>query len=199
VLEAEDNMTAAIEAVSALAEMALSSAPAYAPIPSTPNTTYIAPSLAPMTQLTELESNLIQAVTDLKPRRRIIGTAPTLEELLNLIEEREIGDSPYRFEGRDAEIVAQVTWEQAIECGELIEIDDSESKDKGPDLEMSNREVMKLCEQLEQMCLKYAYHKENRELSAQLHRFRGRLRQEEMWAQKQVSLDHFWPTLRECS
>jgi hypothetical protein len=92
---------------------------------------------------------------------------------LNPIEEREIGDSLYCFEGGDAEIVAQVTWEQAIEHGELMEIDDSESKDEGPDLEMSNREVMKLCEQLEQMCLKYRHHKENRELSAQLCRFRG--------------------------
>jgi hypothetical protein len=61
-------MTAAIEVVNALAEMALSPAPAYTPIPSTPNTTYVAPSLAPMTQLTELKSDLMQAVTDLKTR-----------------------------------------------------------------------------------------------------------------------------------
>jgi hypothetical protein len=49
------------------------------------------------------------------------------------------------------------------------------------------------------MCLKYRHHKENRELSAQLCRFRGWLWQKWMWAQKQVSLNHFWPTLGECS
>jgi hypothetical protein len=64
------------------------------------------PSKAP--QITELEEGLMRAVTDLQDRRHIIGTPPTLSELLDPAEEKEVGDSPYRFEGGDAEIIAEV-------------------------------------------------------------------------------------------
>ena len=38
---------------------------------------------------------------------------------VDLVEEREIGDSPYRFEGGDAEIVAVVQHEMAVARGML--------------------------------------------------------------------------------
>ena len=49
----------------------------------------------------------MHAVNSLQQRKHICGTAPTLEDLLNPIEETEIGHSDYRFLGGDNEIVAE--------------------------------------------------------------------------------------------
>jgi hypothetical protein len=49
-------------------------------------------------QLENLETELVNAVTELKARKRIVGTPPSLEDLLNPIEEKEVGDSPYAFQ-----------------------------------------------------------------------------------------------------
>jgi hypothetical protein len=43
----------------------------------------------------------------LQQRKHIHGTAPTLKDLLNPIEETEISHLDYRFPGGDNEIVAQ--------------------------------------------------------------------------------------------
>ena len=53
------------------------------------------PTLPTMPQLTEAENGLQEAVDDLKQRKQIIGTPLTLEEMLNPIEEREVGNSEY--------------------------------------------------------------------------------------------------------
>lgn len=95
VLEAEDNTNTAIQNVNALATIALT---ARIPTtnPSTPSiSTRITSSSASTPQLTSLETDLMETVTELKSRRRIIGTAPTLEDLLNPAEENDVGDSPY--------------------------------------------------------------------------------------------------------
>jgi hypothetical protein len=57
--------------------------------------------------------------------KRIIGLSPTLEDLVDPIEERKVSDSP--FEGGDAEIVAEVLHEMAVAQGEVIELDDSDN------------------------------------------------------------------------
>lgn len=72
----------------------------------------------------------MQAVAKLKIRRWIIGTAPTLEDLLNPIQECEIGDSQYCFDGSNVEIIAMAL------APEIIEVEDdhadSESKYEDP-------------------------------------------------------------------
>jgi len=57
-------------------------------------------------QLEILEKELLGSVEELKKRNRIIGNPFTLEEMLNLVEERQIGDSPIQFDGGDKEIVS---------------------------------------------------------------------------------------------
>ena len=55
---------------------------------------------------------------------RIIGiplTVVIIEEMLNPMEEREIRDLMYRFEGGDGEIVATVQHELEIEAGSIME------------------------------------------------------------------------------
>jgi len=81
------------------------------------------PTLPTIPQLTEAENGLKEAVDDLKQRKRIIGTPLTLEEMLNPIEEREVGNSEYRFEGGEDEIVDQVNHEMALKRGEIEEIE----------------------------------------------------------------------------
>ena len=64
-------------------------------------------------------------------------TAPlTLEEMLNPIEEREVGNSEYRFEGGKNEIVDQVNHEMALKRGEIeeIESDDEEEDEQEEDI-----------------------------------------------------------------
>lgn len=59
-------------------------------------------------QLADAEQHLINSVQELVKRKRIIGPPPTIEDLVNPVEEHNIGDLPYRFEGGDCEIVAEV-------------------------------------------------------------------------------------------
>jgi len=84
------------------------------------------PKSATIPQITEAEQELMESVKELVKCRQIIGSPPTLEDLINPVEEREIGDSPYRFEGGDAEIVAVVQHEMAVARGDVIELEDSE-------------------------------------------------------------------------
>lgn len=65
-----------------------------------------------------------------RKRNRIHGRIPTLDELLDPKEEREVGDSPYEFEGGDRAIVGEVQHEMAVASGEAIEVDIG-SEDEG--------------------------------------------------------------------
>jgi hypothetical protein len=56
--------------------------------------------------LRKLEIELMDAVKDLQKRKRICGTAPTLEDLLNPVED-VIGRTGLEFLGDDDEIIAE--------------------------------------------------------------------------------------------
>ena len=73
---------------------------------------------------------------DLKQCKQIIGTPLTLEEMLNPIEDREVGDLEYRFEGGEDKIVDQVNHEMALKRGEIeeIESDDEEEDEQEEDI-----------------------------------------------------------------
>jgi hypothetical protein len=47
-------------------------------------------------------------------------------DLVNPVGEHKIGDSPYRFEGGNAKIVAVVQHEMAVARGDVIELEDAE-------------------------------------------------------------------------
>ncbi|KAF8980840.1 hypothetical protein BDQ17DRAFT_1438749 [Cyathus striatus] len=55
------------------------------------------------------------SVKELKQQNRIFGALPTLDELVNPQEEREVGESPYQFEGGDDDIVKEVEYEMAVD------------------------------------------------------------------------------------
>jgi hypothetical protein len=87
-------------------------------------------------------------VQKLKEQNRILGQVPTLDELLNPIEDEEVGSPIHAFEA-DEDIVAQVRREQAIEHGEITEIssDDEDEEELQTDIGMA--EMISMCKRLE--------------------------------------------------
>jgi len=77
------------------------------------------PESATIPQIIKAEQELMESVKELVKHRWIIGSPPTLEDLVDPVEEWEIGDLPYRFEGGDAEIVAVVQHEMAVARGDV--------------------------------------------------------------------------------
>ncbi|KAF8215669.1 hypothetical protein K438DRAFT_1748584 [Mycena galopus ATCC 62051] len=145
-------------------------------------------------QITILEQRLEALVADLKKRKHIFGTPPTVEELLNPPEELEIGENVFVFEGGDAEIIATAQHQLAVERGEVevINVDsDSEDGEDGEDdgPQASSAEVRALCEKLKGLCVG---HGGSLDLQRQLRQFRGALRREELLNAKQVPIDSFF-------
>jgi len=135
----------------------------------------------------------MESVEELVKWKRIIGCPPTVEDLINPIEEWEIGDLPYRFEGGDAEIVAEVQYEMAVACGEIIELDDSDLEDEDEDDSPSQREVIKLCEMLEKVCFRYGLDESfSLELPCQLCKYRAQLLCEDLLSSTQTPLTNYF-------
>ncbi|KIJ54772.1 hypothetical protein M422DRAFT_240859 [Sphaerobolus stellatus SS14] len=88
-------------------------------------------------------------------RNRITGSPLTLEEMLNPMLEREIGDSCYRFEGGNQEILEQVKHEMAIQSGEVIEVDSDSEEEAEEGDKHSIKDVIRMCEMMERLCLRY--------------------------------------------
>ena len=101
----------------------------------------------------DVEEQLLELVRELKDRRRIIGDPSTLDEMLDPIEERVIGDCLDSFEGGnlDSEIVQMV---QAKARGDDIEEISSDSDDDEPEVVLpSLKEMIEVCRKLEGDCL----------------------------------------------
>jgi hypothetical protein len=89
-LEAEDNTAEAVAAIKKLELNANKSQ--HSPPSSSVKTSSLAWPTLP--QLAVLKEDLMSSVLELCTCRQIVSTAPTLNELLNPIEQQEIGDSP---------------------------------------------------------------------------------------------------------
>ncbi|KAH9010866.1 hypothetical protein EDB84DRAFT_1445442 [Lactarius hengduanensis] len=96
----------------------------------------------------EVETELMNAVAELKARRRIFGPLPSFEDLVNPPGEQEIGENPDRFES-DADIVEMV---RKGVSGEAAVEDDSEIEECQPP-QMGRLEMAKLCETLGSVCI----------------------------------------------
>jgi len=102
VFATEDNVEKVVSAIKDLEKRACTMTLTAPTIPSP-----TAPHLE-LKQLTLLEDDLMDCVTKLGDHKWICGTHPMLEVLLNLVEEREIGESEFRFPGGDTEIITKV-------------------------------------------------------------------------------------------
>ena len=145
---AEDDVGKAVSAIEDLEKQACTMTPTAPTIPS-PNT---APHVE-LNQLTLLENGLMECVTKLGDHKRIHGTHPTLEDLLNPVEEREISESEFRFPGGDAKIIAKVIREFQPRGDVEAENEGEESDREQEDTALSLGEGMELCERLEKLCV----------------------------------------------
>ncbi|KAG8220791.1 hypothetical protein J3R82DRAFT_2226 [Butyriboletus roseoflavus] len=104
-------------------------------------------------ELKQAESELMQAVKKLHAHKCIHGTWPTLEELLNPVKEKEVGNSPYHYPGGDEEIIAKVKNKASPD----VNVDsNNDSGDEGDDKsppEFTYQQGEDLCTQMEQLCL----------------------------------------------
>ena len=109
------------------------------------------------------------------------------------LKKREVGDSPYRFEGGNADIVAEVQPEIAIQKGDMMELDSDDDSDDGIDVP-SRGEVLRLCETLEMSYLRYG--NDSKEFSVdlpwQLQRYRAKLWQDDLRNSTQSLLDNYF-------
>jgi hypothetical protein len=187
VFKAENDATAAIAAVNALKQEMKAENDAPAMTTSSSNQ----PSLS---QLDQLEGDLTSAVDELAQRRRIHGTRLTLEELLNPIEEKDVGWSEYQFLNGDQNIVAearrQIGMQEERDNSEESSGDEADGEDAKA---VSPQEGMALCEQLEQLCVTYPDVKEVDilQLQRQLRKLCGHLNHLDFHSKQQTTLDQF--------
>ena len=111
-------------------------------------------------------------------------------ELLNPIEEREVGDSVTMFPGGDEDIVAQVNYEMAVKRGEVVEIeDDDEDEEDTPNFTLT--EMIKICETMEELTLAYGNPELRLGLSQGLRKFRVDLQKMQNATASQATLDQW--------
>lgn len=151
VMNAENDHDKALKAVEALAIIPFSMSDSTAISPSArpqPSAVHALP------QLMQLESALLDSIQALHDR--IPGhNVPTLEDLLDPPAERENADMQ-EFPGGEKEIVAIVQHEFAVQRGEIIEMEDVEDDESDTGEDMSRAEKMRLCMQLERVCMREA-------------------------------------------
>ncbi|KAG1764954.1 hypothetical protein EDD22DRAFT_951411 [Suillus occidentalis] len=148
-----------------------------------------------LTQVTSLETELMDSIDELKSRNRIFGKPPTVKELLDPVEEREVGGHDYKFPGGDKDIVEEVQRQMAIERGDIIEVDsDSEEheEDEKTTPEYTFTEVIALSQQLEEACLQFGELGASFDLLKWLQAFRACVRREEIRGAKQRTIDSFF-------
>ena len=181
-MAAEGNATEALEAINKLAALT-----------HLPQLTIKVPGqwlICPDPDLAHMESELTKSVNELCQQRRIFDE-PTLEELMNPIEENSDEDSPYQFEDGDADIVAQVHQEMA--GNEMIEINsDDENDDKNEEDQLTRAEVIALCTKLEKALIQYGGENFSLNLPHELHQFRAELQRQQFQNSKQVRIENFF-------
>ena len=157
------------------------------------NTSPDSPLHTPTTQCATLEADLMASVVELKSRNRIFGPLATIEELVNPVEEQENEDS-LNGPMNDANIVAQVRHEQALNVEEVSENEGSDDDDESEDRTQNGpgtTEMVEICQRLESVCLGTGVGNAL-ELSKNLRRFRAELVRMRMANARQVTLDTLW-------
>ncbi|KAF9221517.1 hypothetical protein BS17DRAFT_711091, partial [Gyrodon lividus] len=100
-------------------------------------------------QLEEVEAQLMETVDTLKSRNHIFGTPPTLLELLDPPEEKEIRQGPLLEANRsDEAIMDAVHQEMAASKHDVIEVE-SDDEDDPADPPITHANVMVMCQLLE--------------------------------------------------
>ncbi|KAH9007658.1 hypothetical protein EDB84DRAFT_1447383 [Lactarius hengduanensis] len=134
--------------------------------------------------MTVVETELMEAVSELKNRRRIFGPLPSLEDLVNPPGELGSGENPDKFES-DADIIEVVR--RGVD-GEVEEEGDDDEIEECPPPQMSRAEMAKRCETLRLVCIDAGV-EASYELSKVLRKFEAQLRVMDLHKSTQRRLD----------
>lgn len=150
--------------------------------------TPVVPTRADTEEGREAEEKLGQLVANLKERNRIFGETPTIDQLLDPAEEREIEEE----EIDEDKIVAAVIYEQRVARSEIIEIEsDEEEEAEVVESKMTDGEIAALCAKLEAAIIHTGL-EEASQLSDELRVFRGKLRRAIDARRQQPTLEELW-------
>jgi hypothetical protein len=152
VLDAENKTSVALKAIEEAERTSRNHQPASAPKTSCPtiSTLLVVPALANDADSRAVEAQLVERVAELKRQNRIFGAPPTLDQMLDAPQEREIGLSEAILETDEA-ILEQLQQEAADGADGASDDEDDEMDIGAPQLAAS--QVLKLCRQLEQVGL----------------------------------------------
>lgn len=139
----------------------------------------------------EEETKLLKAISELQARNRI-RTPLTLEELLNPVEEREIGEPTYGFSDNEDNVINYYREEQ-LRMNQKEECDETSDEEESDDDKISAAEGISLCQKLEKLALTHsdAEGVSAVELQRQLRRLCGHLRRVDADAKQQSTLDGY--------
>jgi hypothetical protein len=191
IFQFEGDESAATDAIKALKEQAVTHHTSRQQVHAPPSTRLSLP------ELDEAENQLMQAVDDLCVRKHIRGERPTLEDLLNPEEEKEVGDSMYRYPGGDADIIAEVKRGEAAQAGDPDNSgcsDDESDDDRLGGPAVTTQQGITLCRDVESLCLQNADADgvDINLLQSQLRKLRSHLHRVEFESHTQVTLDRFF-------
>jgi hypothetical protein len=100
-------------------------------------------------QLEAVKRDLNNSIMILKENNHIFGTPPSIDELLNPLEERESLDIMAEMFEDDAAIIAEVRRREEIQNGEVIEVDSYDKGDHDVKEVMASSELIAMAEKLE--------------------------------------------------
>jgi len=185
VITEEEDADEAINTIASLEKAALCCSGLKIRIPSRPRQPH---------QLISAETELMQTIDNLKSRNRIFGVPPTVDELLDPAEEREVEDSPFDSQDPVKAVADVVRHEIAIADGRVMEIesDDDDDSDDNSAASITRAELSALCQRIETACLQYGNPQVALHLSELLCNYRGQLRREELQNAKQTFLDQYF-------
>ncbi|KAK2463802.1 hypothetical protein APHAL10511_004200 [Amanita phalloides] len=110
-------------------------------------------------------------------------------ELLNPVEEQEIGEEQYQFDGDDG-IVETVRHELAVEQGEIVKVESDEEVEDEPESQGIS-DAITLCEKMEKLSIKFRTPETSLDLLQHLWQFRIELHRLKAQNSTQVTL-HGW-------
>lgn len=167
-------------------------APAPAPIQGAPRPA----TRARTAQLLEAERELMDSVQKLKARNRI-WDVPTLDELLDPVEERQVGEGPHEL-ATDDQIVAAVREEEAAKAAVAAgatsadaDADSDDEDDVGPSTDMTTDELVLACDQILDACVRRGLGN-ILDVQRELMKVKGELRRAQQKNAKQLTLKSFF-------
>lgn len=184
VMNAEGDADKALSVIDDLCKSASSRSGLKIRIPAKPSV------LSKAYQAVSVEAELLDNISALKARNRIFGPMPSIDEILDPIEERQQEDT--KTDG-SVKAIAELVQKEADEADRAVEeVDDSDDGDDEGPLVPSRAELIMLCQQIELGCMHYGDPQFSLDLSHQLFKFRGILRREELKYTTQTTLDRFF-------